>query len=95
LPSKDTATPERTPEHHDTPSEYIHEFEFYCDWAHNVSIAGEFTNWKPELHLQKESSSNKWVLKHKFPIIKGETQRYQYKFVIDGKNWELNTSFPT
>lgn len=42
MPSKDTATPERTPEHHDIPSEYVHEFVFYSDWAKKVCIAGEF-----------------------------------------------------
>ena len=44
--------------------------------------------------MNKESG-NKWVLRLPFPIIKGETLKYQYKFVVNpGEKWLTNDNFP-
>lgn len=68
-------TPEVTPEIlPPEPTELEHEFIFFNDWASKVQVAGEFTSWKPQLDLKRDG--NKWSLKHTFPIIKGEVQRY-------------------
>jgi len=84
-------TPERTPESHE-PLEYEHEFVFYCDYAHKVAVAGEFNSWNPCFEMSK--NGNKWTLKHSFPIIKSEVQKYPYKFVINGSDWKINPDFP-
>ena len=56
-------------------------------------MAGDFNGWKPIFEMSRKDG-NKWSLKHKFPIIKDEVQKFQYKYVINGSDWKVNNDFP-
>jgi len=63
------------------PSEVVVTFNIAVSDAQAVTLAGDFNGWDTEsLKLKKQNGI--WVLK--LPLAPG---RYQYAFVIDGKNW--------
>jgi len=63
------------------PSEVVVTFNIAGIDAQRVTLAGDFNGWDTEsLKLKKQNGL--WVLK--LPLSPG---RYQYVFVIDGKNW--------
>lgn len=47
-----------------------------------ISLAGDFNGWNTKNMMLNQSDDNKWTLD--IPLKKG---RYQYMFVIDGKEW--------
>lgn len=47
-----------------------------------ISLAGDFNGWDTKNMMLTPSDNNKWTLD--VPLKKG---RYQYMFVIDGKEW--------
>jgi 1,4-alpha-glucan branching enzyme len=62
------------------------------DNASSVSVAGEFNAWnKDSLHLEK--NGNRWSRRIELPI-EFSKHEYQFKFVVNGKDWVLNKSLP-
>lgn len=63
------------------PSEVVITFKIAMPDAQAVTLAGDFNGWDTEsLKLKKQNGS--WEIK--LPLSPG---RYQYAFVIDGRNW--------
>jgi len=56
-----------------------------------VAVAGEFTGWKPDIYLEKRGQ--RWSTRVTLPND-GTKASYQYKFVINDKDWILNNSLP-
>jgi len=51
--------------------------------AHTVAIAGDFNGWNPQANLLEDSEGDGiWI-----GTLKLEPGRYEYMFVLDGKNW--------
>jgi len=51
--------------------------------AHTVAIAGDFNGWNPQANLLEDSEGDGiWT-----GTLKLELGRYEYMFVLDGKNW--------
>jgi len=51
--------------------------------AHTVAIAGDFNGWNPQVNLLKSpDKDNIWT-----GTLKLQPGRYEYMFVIDGKEW--------
>ncbi|MBI3807088.1 MAG: isoamylase early set domain-containing protein [Nitrospirae bacterium] len=50
--------------------------------AHSVSVAGDFNGWNPSMTTMDRSDSGVWTT-----TIQLKPGRYQYMFVIDGKQW--------
>ncbi|OQW63105.1 MAG: hypothetical protein BVN29_17815 [Nitrospira sp. ST-bin5] len=50
--------------------------------AQSVSVAGDFNGWNPEQTKLERSEGGMWTAT--IPLKPG---RYQYMFVIDGKQW--------
>ena len=59
-------------------------FELYYNDAETVSLAGEFNNWNSK-DIPMYFDGEKWLI-----ALKLRPGEYQYKFVIDGKNWILD-----
>lgn len=55
-------------------------------------LAGEFNAWKPSISMRKEGR-NKWTHKATLPIIQGQS-KYEFKFVVNGKDWQINPDLP-
>ena len=56
-------------------------------------MAGEFTGWKPSIVLNKQGGS-RWSGKATIPND-GSKSQYQFKFVVNDKDWILNSALPT
>lgn len=56
-------------------------FKFNAPFAKTVSLAGDFNDWQPDkIRLQRKNGE--WYIKIKLP-----PGRYQYNYVINGKEW--------
>ncbi len=66
-------------------------FSFSAPAAKNVSIAGNFNRWSPD-HDRLAGPSQKGIWAIVMPLPPG---RYEYRFVIDGKEWVLDPSVPS
>jgi 1,4-alpha-glucan branching enzyme len=65
-------------------------FNFYAPQAKSVAIAGSFNAW--DMHKDGLSGANKkglWSIV--IPLHEG---RYEYLFIVDGKNWQPDPSVP-
>ena len=97
MPSIDPAInhPEITPEAKPVPQKTDFDYEFVFNHPHatTVQMAGCFNGWTPTQHLTRQPGSNRWSVKVTLPIIEGQ-EKYQYKFVVNGSNWEINQDMP-
>ena len=64
-------------------------FSFYAPNASVVYLAGEFNNWAPTKDAMKKSADGMWTIE--YPLKPGT---YQYKFVVDGKDWKYDPKNP-
>ncbi len=66
-------------------------FSYYAPKATGVSIVGSFNHWDPEQdRLTGPDSNGVWTVV--LPLPPG---RYEYHFVINGKEWVLDPSAPS
>lgn len=66
-------------------------FSFFAPSASSVAIAGSFNQWDPKRD-QLGGPDKKGVWKIALPLATG---RYEYLFVINGKEWALDLSAPS
>ncbi len=66
-------------------------FFCYAPDAHNVSIAGSFNRWSPEQdQLTGPDRKGIWTI-----LLSLSPGRYEYRFIVDGKEWVLDPSVPS
>ena len=65
----------------------VFELEGYQD-AETVYLAGSFNGWKPTA-TKMEMEDGKWIVK-----LKLDPGIYQYKFVVNGKEWIADSDAP-
>ena len=66
-------------------------FSFFAPSATSVAIAGSFNRWDPE-HDQLRGPDGKGTWTILLPLSEG---RYEYRFVVDKREWVLDPSMPT
>ncbi len=66
-------------------------FSFSDLAAKSVSIAGNFNHWSPD-HDRLAGSGQKGIWTIVLPLPPG---RYEYRFVVNGKEWVLDPSVPS
>ncbi|HAM50503.1 MAG TPA: hypothetical protein DCP92_07320 [Nitrospiraceae bacterium] len=67
------------------------QFFYSAPAAKSVTIAGSFNHWDPDqAMLTKPSNEGVWTIV--LPLSPG---RYEYRFVINGKEWVLDPSVPS
>jgi len=66
--------------------------EFYLqhDCAYQVSLAGNFNNWAPDVWLLEPEKNGLWKIA--IPML--PAGRYLYKFFVDDKNWQEDIGNP-
>ncbi len=64
-------------------------FVYFNPQAESVSVAGSFNNWNVNANPMEKSKSGLWTLK-----LKLSPGTYQYKFVVNGKDWVPDPSNP-
>jgi 1,4-alpha-glucan branching enzyme len=65
-------------------------FSYSAPAAKSVSVAGSFNHWNPDQdRLTGPSKEGIWTIV--LPISAG---RYEYRFVVNGKEWVLDPSVP-
>jgi 1,4-alpha-glucan branching enzyme len=65
-------------------------FHYYDRNAARVTVVGDFNNWSPKTDaMVDENGDGEWTLF--FPLAPGV---YQYKFVIDGRQWVTDPGNP-
>ncbi len=64
-----------------TPTTYVR-LVLVQPWAQSVSVAGDFNGWSPDRTSMQRSDGGVWTT-----TIRLKPGRYQYMFVIDGKQW--------
>jgi 1,4-alpha-glucan branching enzyme len=57
-------------------------FQFKSSHAATVALVGDFNGWNTTTHQMKRGRGNSWTLEVDLP-----PGRYQYKFVVDGREW--------
>ncbi len=66
-------------------------FSFSAPSAKSVSIAGSFNRWNPDQdRLIGPDRVGIWTI-----VLKLAPGRYEYQYVVDGKNWALDPSVPS
>jgi 1,4-alpha-glucan branching enzyme len=66
-------------------------FSFLAPSASSVSIAGSFNHWDPQTNaLTGPDRDGVWTTV--LPLSPG---RYEYRFVVNGKDWILDPSVPS
>jgi len=78
-----------------TPAFPVTESDTICNFiykgmAQNVTIAGDFTSWDPDLSMENISGTDFWY----FSIHFESDARLDYKYVINGSNWILDPENP-
>ncbi len=66
-------------------------FYFSAPAAKSVSIAGSFNHWNPD-HDRLVGPSKEGVWSIILPLSSG---RYEYRFIVNGKEWVLDPSVPS
>lgn len=56
-------------------------FEYHAPGAHQVALAGDFSQWQARVPLRKKADGT-WVAE--LPLAPGH---YEYVFVVDGQRW--------
>jgi 1,4-alpha-glucan branching enzyme len=62
-------------------------FRFYAPSARSVSAAGSFNSWKGDANPMVKDDSGVWSVQ-----IDLKPGTYQYKYVVDGKDWVVDPS---
>ncbi len=66
-------------------------FSYSAPSAQSVSLAGSFNRWDPQADaLQGPDRDGIWTIV--LPLLQG---RYEYRFVVNGKDWVLDPSAPS
>lgn len=65
------------------------EFRFRCRGARSVALAGDFNSWEPH-PTAYEPRLDEWRLS-----LTLEAGRYEYKFLVDGRDWWNDPNAPT
>ena len=65
-------------------------FTVHNDSATQISLAGSFNNWTPDVLLMEPHKNGIWKID--IPLL--PAGRYQYKFHIDGQQWMEDTDNP-
>ncbi len=66
-------------------------FSYSAPSAKTVSIAGSFNRWNPDQdRLVGPDRVGIWTI-----VLKLAPGRYEYRYVLDGKEWELDPSVPS
>ena len=58
------------------------EFRLFAPEAHEVCLAGDFSDWQPEECRMRHFKDGSWKKK-----LKLKPGRYEYRFVVDGHWW--------
>lgn len=66
-------------------------FSYSAPAAKSVSIAGSFNHWNPD-HDRLRGPSEEGIWTIVLPLSPG---RYEYRFVVNGKEWVLDPSVPS
>jgi 1,4-alpha-glucan branching enzyme len=66
-------------------------FSYSAPTAKSVSIAGSFNHWNPD-HARLTGPSQEGIWTIVLPLSAG---RYEYRFVVNGKEWVLDPSVPS
>jgi 1,4-alpha-glucan branching enzyme len=66
-------------------------FSYSAPTAKSVSIAGSFNHWNPN-HARLTGPSREGIWTIVLPLSAGQ---YEYRFVINGKEWVLDPSVPS
>ena len=61
-------------------------FEFSAPAAKEVSLAGDFNQWNPQVNPMKKDKKGVWKA-----TLSLEPGRYEYRFIVDGA-WENDPS---
>src|ERR1039457_7046117 len=62
----------------------------YVSAVQRVSIAGDFTGWKPDLQMVHPEGTNLWYAEASFE----SDARLEYKFIINGDQWIMDSKNP-
>ncbi len=66
-------------------------FSYSAPMAKSVSIAGSFNRWDPRVDaLAGPDKDGVWTI-----VLPLPPDRYEYRFVINGKDWVLDPSAPS
>ena len=66
-------------------------FTYTAPAAASVAIAGEFNHWDPAKdRLRGPDEKGAWSIS-----LRLSEGRYEYRFVVNGKEWELDPSAPS
>ena len=65
------------------------ELAVMAPFARSVSVVGEFNNWRTDSHPLQPKGGETWHITLELP-----PGTYQYKFVIDGRQWEEDANNP-
>lgn len=65
-------------------------FFIYVGEAKTVEVAGDFSHWKPTLHMKRVEATNLWYASCFFQ----KDSRVDYKIVVNGENWILDPMNP-
>jgi 1,4-alpha-glucan branching enzyme len=66
-------------------------FSFYAPSATSVSIAGSFNRWDPRINaLAGPGRDGVWTI-----VLPLPPDRYEYRFVVNGKDWVLDPFSPS
>lgn len=66
------------------------EFHIHNDCAEHISVAGSFNHWAQDVLLLEHARNGIWKIE--IPIL--PNGKYQYKFLIDGKQWTEDVDNP-
>lgn len=64
-------------------------FDYYAPEANTVAVAGDFNGWDIQAHMLKQSKAGWWKTNIRLP-----PGQYQYRFVIDGDQWNEDPENP-
>jgi alpha-amylase/alpha-mannosidase (GH57 family) len=64
-------------------------FTFDAPGAERVTIAGEFNSWAPARDQMARAEGSTWRI-----VLPLKPGRYEYKFVVDGKDWRADSDNP-
>ncbi len=66
-------------------------FSYAAPSAKSVAIAGNFNHWKPDQdRLLGPDRKGIWTI-----VLPLQPGRYEYRFIVDGREWVLDPSVPS
>jgi hypothetical protein len=73
-----------------TPESLYVKFVLFAPNAHEVSLAGTFNGWNPDVTpLRRAGSDGVWTVTISLPV-----GQHQYGFVVDGRRWVTDPAAP-